>query len=89
MKQHITIPVDVPSDIFLALNTSEKDLKHHFQTLLAAKLYEEGKLTLGKACQMSGLSRFAFEKALAKLGIPTSLMAEEQVLKDLDNLKDV
>lgn len=85
----ITIPVDIPSDILIALNESEKELKYHFQVGIAMMLFLEGKLTLGKAIQMSGLTRFEFEKSLAKNNISVSELNIEQIMSDVDKLKDL
>ena len=64
--KNITIPVDMPYDVMVALNESEKELKNHFQIAIAMMLFQEGKLTLGKAIQISGLNQFEFEKSLSK-----------------------
>lgn len=85
--QNITIPVDIPSDLMLALNETEEELKSHFQTSIAIMFFKEGKLTIGKAIQLSGLSRFEFEKALAKNKIPISDLNVDQVMADVEKLK--
>jgi predicted HTH domain antitoxin len=87
--KNITIPVDIPSDILIALNESEKELKYHFQVAIAMMLFQEGKLTLGKAIQMSGLTRFEFEKSLAKNNISVSELNIEQIMSDVNKLKDL
>ena len=87
--KNITIPVDLPYDILVALNESETELKSHFQTATALMLFQEGKLTIGKAIQLSGLSRFEFEKALAKNKIPVSFLDESQILADAEKLRDL
>ena len=83
----ITIPVEIPADIMIALNESEQELKNHFQVALAMMLFQEGKLTIGKATQLSGLTRYAFEKALAKNNISISNPSFEQVMADVEKLK--
>ena len=87
--KNITIPVNISSDIMIALNESEKELKNHFQIAIAMMLYQEGKLTLGKAIQLSGFSRFEFEKSLAKNKIPMLNTTVEQVLSDVEKLQDL
>ena len=87
--QNITIPIDVPSDLLIALNESEQELKSHFQTVIAVTLFREEKLTLGKAIQLSGLSRFEFEQALVKRKIPISKVDVEQIIADAKKLRDV
>jgi len=85
----ITIPVDVPSDVMIALNKSELELKCHFQIAIAMMLFQEGKLTIGKAIQLSGLTRFEFEKILAKNKIPVSDLKREQIMLDVEKLSDL
>ena len=87
--RNITIPVDIPSDLLVALNESEQELKSHFQKATAIMLYQEGKLTFGKAIQLSGLTRFEFEVALAKNKIPVSQLDTDQILSDVEKLKDL
>ena len=73
----------------VALNESEQELKNHFQVAVAMMLFQEGKLTLGKSIQLSGLTRFEFEKSLAKNKIPVSNLKMEQIISDVDKLKDL
>lgn len=87
--KNIVIPVDISPDIMIALNESEKELKNHFQVGIAMMLFQEGKLTLGKAIQMSGISRYEFEKSLAKNDIPISNPSYEQVVSDINKLSDL
>lgn len=82
-----TISVDFPNDILLALNESENDLKKRIKVTLAIQLYKLNKLTIGKASQLSGLSRLEFEKVLSKNKISISNLTEEDVINDLNKLK--
>ena len=82
-----TISVDFPDDILLALNESESDLKKRIKVTLAIQLYKLNKLTIGKASQLSGMSRLEFEKELSKNNISISNLTEEDVIKDLNKLK--
>ena len=82
----IIIPVDIPSDMLIALNETEQELKNHFQVAIALMLFQEGKLTLGKAIQLSRLTRFEFEKSLAKNKISVSDLNIEQIMSDVDKL---
>jgi predicted HTH domain antitoxin len=84
--KNITIPVDISPEIMIALNENEQDLKHYFQIGIAIMLFQEGKLTIGKAIQLSGLTRFEFEKALAKKNIPVSNPGIDQIFSDMEKL---
>lgn len=81
-----TISIDFPNDILLALNKSEKDLMSRIKVTLAIQLYQSQKLTIGKAAQLSGLSRFAFENELSKNKISISNLNTEDVLEDIEKL---
>lgn len=82
----ISIPVDVSPDIMIALNASEQELKNYFQVGIAIMLFKEGKLTIGKAIQFSGLSRYEFEKVLAKNNITISNQSINQAFADMEKI---
>ena len=83
------IPVEVPTDIMIALNQSKAELRNHFQVSIAMMLFQEGKLTIGKAIQLSGLSRFEFENQLKRKNIPISNLTIEQIMSDVKKLSDI
>ncbi|PNR93604.1 hypothetical protein HWHPT5561_09900 [Petrotoga sp. HWH.PT.55.6.1] len=72
-----TISINLPD--FIDLN--EKEIK----LLIATKLYEEGKLSLGEAAQLSELSKRAFIEILG--GFDTSLFNynTEELRNDVKN----
>ena len=82
-----TVSIDFPNDILLAINESESELKKRIKLLLATQLYVSEKLTIGKAAQLSGLSRFEFEKELSKNKISTSNLSEDEIISDFIKLK--
>ena len=81
-----TISIDFPNDILLALNVSESDLKKRVKLILAIQLYKLQKLTIGKAAQLSGLSRFEFENELSNHKTSISTLSKEDVLRDIEKL---
>ncbi len=85
VAKEITIPI--PQDIFITLNETEVELQHELQLLLAVQAYRQGKLTLGKAAQLAGMSRLEFENLLADYYIPISLLTVEDVYDDLQKLE--
>jgi|GEM_PF-1096921 len=79
--------IDLPSDILLTLNLSEKELKQRIKYALAIQLYTQLKVTIGKAAQIAELSRFEFETMLAENNVPISTLELEDVLLDVEKLK--
>jgi len=82
-----TITIDFPSDILLALNATETELKQNIKISLAMRLYRLQKLTIGKAAQLSGLSRFEFETLLSENEIPISNLTLSDVMDDIKKLR--
>ena len=73
------------SDEYLKL----ADIQEEELTLeIALLLYQKGKISLGKAAQLAGLTRFAFQKEMASRKIPInfSLQDLEADLKNLQSL---
>ncbi len=86
--QNITIPIEIPSDLFSALNESENDIRKKMLLNLAVDFFEKGKITIGKASQLAGLNRYEFENYLAARGIPVIAIDETNVFNDLNKLRN-
>ncbi|HVW13870.1 MAG TPA: UPF0175 family protein [Mucilaginibacter sp.] len=73
-----TITLQVPDSL-------EKD---HDETvrLIAAKLYEAGKVTLGQAAEMCGMKKWDFPAVLAKFDIPYFQYTAEDVIADVERI---
>lgn len=81
-----TVNIDLPSDILLTLNESEKELKHRIKVSLAIQLFVQQKVTIGKAAQIAGMSRLQFETVLAENSLPISTLSVEDVMADIQKL---
>jgi predicted HTH domain antitoxin len=55
----------------MTIRVPEKLEKEHDETvrLIAAKLYESGKLTLGQAAEMCGMKKWDFAEILVNYGV--------------------
>ncbi|HMI08131.1 MAG TPA: UPF0175 family protein [Puia sp.] len=53
---------------------------------LAAKLYESGKLSLGQASELAGLSKSTFTEILADYGVSIINYSIEDVINDAANI---
>ncbi len=82
-----TISIEIPSDILLALNENENELKKDIKTSLAIRLYQQEKLTIGKAAQLCDLSRYDFERLLSENGISISNLTIDDIIQDSEKLK--
>lgn len=82
-----TISIDLPTDILLALNETEKEITQRVKVTLAVQLYGLQKLTTGKAAQLAGLPRLQFEKLLSNNAVAISHLSVDEVMADVKKLK--
>lgn len=63
------------------VHMSEEELRKE----IAIMLYEQGRLSTGKASQFAGMNKILFMKELAKRAIPVTY-DEEELIRDLNTL---
>ncbi len=53
--------------------------------LLATRLYEQGKLSVGQAAELAGYSKRTFMELLGDYGVPIFTLTEEELVNDVQN----
>lgn len=72
-----TIQLNIPDDV---------DLKDYdFSMILAAKLYEDQKLSSGQAAQMAGVSKRTFIELLGRYGVSVFSDSISDLHSDIEN----
>jgi len=68
----------------MTLNVPDALEKEHDETvrLIAAKLYEAGKLSLGQAAEMCGMKKWDFPAVLASFNIPYFQYSGDDLLNE-------
>lgn len=69
--------IDVPPDVYDALNVPEDEREKVLRRELAVSLYREGILPFGKARELAGLSRREFYRLLGERDIERHYTREE------------
>jgi predicted HTH domain antitoxin len=75
MTRRITI--EVSDDTLAGLGLSAEEFSDQARLLLAAKFYELGRLSSGKAAQLCGRERVEFLMELPRLGVSVSNLRAE------------
>ncbi len=83
---HIELDMPLPMATELGLHTSNAEQK--IRRILALFLYEHGRISLGKACELSGLTQWEFAEINQTLNIPMHYTPQE-LQQDLARLSHV
>ncbi len=66
------IAFNVPDDLVAALRVPPERLAAELILAAAARLYEEGRVSLAKAAELAGIDQLTFAEQMAAKGIPTA-----------------
>ncbi len=79
-----TLTIEYADDLLFTLGVSDKEFSEEAKFLLAAKLYELGRISSGQAARLSGKSRVEFLFSLSRLGVSMSNLREEDLENELN-----
>jgi predicted HTH domain antitoxin len=77
------LTIEYGDDLLAGLGLSPDQFSEEAKFLLAAKLYELGKLTSGQAARLCGKGRVEFLLALPRAGVPISNLRADDADADL------
>jgi predicted HTH domain antitoxin len=83
MQQH-KLTIDYGDNVLLAMGLSGDDFAKEARFVLAAKLYEMGKLTSGQAAELCGKGRADFLLSLPRIGISISNLQPEDAQAEIE-----
>jgi predicted HTH domain antitoxin len=75
MTRRLTIPYD--DSVLLEASLTRDEFEREARLMLAAKLYELGRLSSGKAAELCGMGRVEFLAALPRVGVSMSNLCPE------------
>ena len=77
------IQIELPDEVLLSLKETPEGLSRVIRMAAAAKLYELGKLSSGRAADLAGLPRVSFLQSLERYGVPIFEVTEEELAQEL------
>lgn len=81
MGHVLTIPYD--DDVLLQASLRREEFEREAPFLLAAKLYELGRLSSGRAAKLCGMERVDFLMTLPRIGVAMSNLRAEDIDDDI------
>ena len=79
--------LEYPDDLPLLLKESRKDFEAELPFLAAAKLYELGRLSSGKAAALAGMSRVEFLHRLGQYHIPAINLSGDEISHEVNSVR--
>lgn len=83
----VTIPY--PEGLPQTLKLSDSEFSDEVRFLAAAKLYELGKISSGKAAKMAGVDRISFLERLGHYNIPAINIQAEEIEKEIEAVRSL
>jgi len=74
------LTIRIPDEVLVASGQSREDFLGEASLLLAAKLFETGRLSSGQAARMCGMGRVEFLFAVGRLGVPVADLDEADMV---------
>jgi predicted HTH domain antitoxin len=85
----ILVKIEVPEDILISLKYSSEEFQNEMKLITAIELYKKGKLSLGKAAQFSGFTKYGFIDILNFRGEPVFNYTNEDIEKEIENIRNL
>ncbi|HEX6288720.1 MAG TPA: UPF0175 family protein [Herpetosiphonaceae bacterium] len=78
-----TLSIPYSDDLLVATGQSPEDLEHDLRILLAIKLFEVRRLSLGKAAELAGIPILSFLNELGHNGVAVINLDDDQIEDEL------
>lgn len=84
-----TVTLSYPDGLPQTLKLSDSEFNEEIKFLAAAKLYELGKISSGKAAKLAGLDKVSFLEKLGRYKIPAINIQAEEIDKEIESLRSL
>ena len=79
------LSIPYSDDLLVSTGKSKEALEQELRFLLAAKLFELRRLSLGKAAQLCSMPKMSFMDELGRMGMPVINLDDDQIQDELNN----
>ena len=82
-----TLKIPYPEDLPEALGETPEEFERELKFLVAAKLYEMGRISSGRAAELAAMSRQEFLEALGRYRIPVFNYSLEELEREIQEAR--
>ena len=82
------VELELPATVAAGVGLTEDNASREVTRMLALHLYEHGRLSLGKACELAQMTQWEFADLNKELGIPRRY-SKAELQSDLEKLTSV
>jgi predicted HTH domain antitoxin len=79
------LTISYTDDLLITTGQSQEAFEQELRFLLAVKMFELRRLSLGKAAELCGMSKIQFMDELGKMKIPVINLDSDQIQNELNN----
>jgi predicted HTH domain antitoxin len=79
-----TLAIEYDDSVLVSAGLPEREFNTEARFLLAAKLYEMGRLSSGQAATLCGMGRVEFLCSLPRAGVPMSNLRAEDAVSEIE-----
>lgn len=84
-----TVTISYPEGLPQTLKLSDSEFAEEVRFLAAAKLFELGKISSGKAAKMAGVDKVTFLEKLGHYKMPAINIQAEEIEKEVEAVKSL
>ncbi len=78
------VTLELPDDVLGDLDSSPEAFARELRIAAAAKWYELGRVSQGRAAELAGLSRSEFISALGRFGVSPIQVTPEELIQEVE-----
>lgn len=82
----VNITIELPEGVFSSLRKSPPEFVREMRIAAAAKWYELGEVSQGKAAEVAGLSRSEFIQALEHYQVSVLQYSREELIEEMNDV---
>ncbi len=79
------LSIPYSDDLLITAGKSKEAFEREMRFLLAAKLFELNRLSIGKAAELCGMNKISFMDEIGRFEIPVINLDNEQIVDELNN----